>query len=88
MTQHVAPSAPGASPPAGRNAAALALALAQRAHPGHLDELRHGASHAGAMAPLWRTFFEHLGSEGLHDLNARQRRLEQLIRDNGVAYNV
>lgn len=40
------------------------------------------------MAPLWRTFFEHLGSEGLHDLNARQRRLEQLIRDNGVTYNI
>src|SRR5574343_1425 len=55
--------------------------------PGHLDELRTGAS-AGGLAPHWHTFFEHLGFDGFGDLNRRQQNLAQQLRDNGVTYNV
>ncbi|WP_342130594.1 circularly permuted type 2 ATP-grasp protein [Hydrogenophaga sp. OTU3427] len=65
--------------------AGLAAALASAAEPGHLDELRDTG---GGLRPHWAAFFEHLGFEGLGDLNRRQHNLARQIRDNGVTYNV
>ncbi len=84
---HLATS-PTATSAAAFVSAALVAPAATPATASHLDELHHGSDTANGMAPLWRTFFEHLGTEGLHDLSARQQRLEQLVRDNGVTYNV
>ncbi len=77
----------------------LAAALAPPAAAGHFDELRgsvsippaSGAGPAAAHAPLtpvWRQFFEHLGSEGFGDLNRRTANLQRQVRANGVTYNV
>jgi uncharacterized circularly permuted ATP-grasp superfamily protein/uncharacterized alpha-E superfamily protein len=55
---------------------------------GHWDELRQGAQASAGLAPHWNSFFEHLGVDGLGDLNRRQRHLAQQLRDNGVTYNV
>ncbi|MES2424838.1 MAG: circularly permuted type 2 ATP-grasp protein, partial [Pseudomonadota bacterium] len=78
--------------------AELAAALAQAALAGHFDELR-GTTAASANAPeteatkpvltpAWHDFFDHLGLDGLSDLNRRTVQLERQIRDNGVTYNV
>ena len=36
----------------------------------------------------WNSFFEHLGADGIGDLNRRAHNLQRQIRDNGVTYNV
>ena len=82
------PNAPGAP--------ALAAAAALPPVSGHLDELRHSGSTEATkdadlghtLNPLWRSFFEHLGTDGLADLNRRRANLEQQLQDNGVTYNV
>ncbi len=74
--------------PSHTSAAALAVSLALPAASGHLDELRGPAATKGALAPHWRSFFEHLGFDGFGDLNRRQQSLAQQLRDNGVTYNV
>jgi uncharacterized circularly permuted ATP-grasp superfamily protein/uncharacterized alpha-E superfamily protein len=63
----------------------LAAALAGHADTGHLDELR---DEKGVLRPAWTEFFDHLGFEGLSDLNRRQHNLSRQLRDNGVTYNV
>ena len=68
---------------------------------GHFDELRGGRAaplfpdgeplfnaNRDRMAVPWAQFFDHLGAEGLKDLNQRATSLERQIRDNGVTYNV
>ncbi|MDD2610081.1 MAG: circularly permuted type 2 ATP-grasp protein [Giesbergeria sp.] len=67
--------------------------MAAPALPGHYDELRGCTAQAdddntGGMAPAWRQFFAHPGTQNLADLNRRQASLEQQIRDNGISYNV
>jgi len=65
--------------------AQMAAAMGARADAGHLDELRDSDGH---IRPHWAEFFEHVGFEGLGDLNRRQHNLARQIRDNGVTYNV
>ncbi|MBL0920163.1 MAG: circularly permuted type 2 ATP-grasp protein [Hydrogenophaga sp.] len=65
---------------------AWALSLAVPADSGHLDELRGNGPHG--LAPAWADFFDHIGQEGLTDLNRRAENLQRQIRDNGVTYNV
>lgn len=82
------------------SAAELAAALATPAAADHFDELR-GTASAGPQGPNpasgttvpplnapWRGFFNHLGQDGLRDLNRRSAQLQRQIRDNGVTYNV
>ncbi|MFM6985478.1 MAG: circularly permuted type 2 ATP-grasp protein [Hydrogenophaga sp.] len=64
-----------------------ALALSLPADAGHGDELRDGAN-PQALAPHWERFFDHLGTDGLADLNRRADHLQRQIRDNGITYNV
>ncbi len=40
------------------------------------------------MGSNWSRFFEHLGTEGLADLEQRQQSVDRQLRDNGVTYNV
>lgn len=54
---------------------------------GHRDELRDGDD-PQALAPHWAGFFDHVGTDGLADLNRRADNLQRQIRDNGVTYNV
>jgi uncharacterized circularly permuted ATP-grasp superfamily protein/uncharacterized alpha-E superfamily protein len=61
--------------------------LAERADPGHLDELRQPAA-PGGMGPHWASFFEQIDRDGLADLNRRAENLQRQVRDNGVTYNV
>ena len=82
------PSPPPASP---ARPQALALSLAQSVAPGHRDELRGGlatADGSAGLAPEWGEFFDHLGAEGLADLNRREQSVVRQLRDNGVTYNV
>ncbi len=74
--------------PHAASASALAASLSATVSPGHLDELRHGASESAELAPHWAQFFDHLGFDGFGDLNRRQQSLAQQLRDNGVTYNV
>ncbi|MES2186036.1 MAG: circularly permuted type 2 ATP-grasp protein [Pseudomonadota bacterium] len=69
---------------------ALAGAVAGTAAAGHFDELRGSAASpaGGALAPDWARFFDHLGEDGLGDLDRRMANLRRQIRDNGVTYNV
>ena len=78
------PLFPQASAP---NPVALARELALDAAPGHFDELRDPAQ-AGALRPQWAQFFEHVGLDGVGELNRRTQSLARQIRDNGVTYNV
>ena len=59
---------------------------------GHLCEMRNAinsAESAGAsIGAPWAKFFDHIGQEGIEDLNRRQEHLQRQIRDNGVTYNV
>ena len=64
-----------------------ALSLSVAADAGHRDELRDEAD-PHALSPNWASFFEHVGTEGLADLNRRNHNLQRQIRDNGVTYNV
>ncbi len=85
MSQSIAPD--------GTMRQSMAPALA-----GHFDELRGqraltGESRASPasgveMAGHWRQFFGCLASEGQRELNAKARRLQRQLRDNGVTYNV
>jgi uncharacterized circularly permuted ATP-grasp superfamily protein/uncharacterized alpha-E superfamily protein len=74
--------------------AALAVALAPPAEPGHFDELRgrlstsSAAAEPGLPAKPWGRFFENLGRDGFNDLNRRTVNLQRQLRDNGVTYNV
>ncbi len=65
-------------------------AWAEPAASGHFNELRGASEPAQAqtLAPAWSTFFEHVGHEGLNDLNQRTRDLQRQVRDNGITYNV
>ena len=69
-----------------------ALSLSLPADPGHHDELRGASTQCkgepAALSPSWSSFFEHIGDEGLADLNRRHHNLQRQIRDNGVTYNV
>jgi uncharacterized circularly permuted ATP-grasp superfamily protein/uncharacterized alpha-E superfamily protein len=46
------------------------------------------AAQAQDLASPWRTFFEHLGSSGIDDLDRRTQTLARQVRDNGITYNV
>jgi uncharacterized circularly permuted ATP-grasp superfamily protein/uncharacterized alpha-E superfamily protein len=63
-----------------------ALSLSMPADAGHLDELRD--AQGTGLAPAWNRFFDHIGHDGLADLDRRHRNLQRQIRDNGVTYNV
>ncbi|MEZ5705627.1 MAG: circularly permuted type 2 ATP-grasp protein [Burkholderiaceae bacterium] len=60
--------------------------------PGHLCEMRHAINDVEHVnAPLskpWAQFFDHIGNDGIADLNRRTEHLQRQIRDNGVTYNV
>ena len=64
-----------------------ALSLSMPADAGHRDELRDGDD-PQALSAHWARFFEHVGTDGLADLNRRADNLQRQIRDNGVTYNV
>ncbi len=64
-----------------------ALSLSMPADAGHGDELRD-SDDPHALAPHWARFFDHVGTDGLADLNRRADNLQRQIRDNGVTYNV
>ncbi len=68
-------------------AADLAAALARPGAPDHFDEL-HGQGGGPGLAPAWSAFFEHLGTQGLEDLDRRMHSLQRQVRDNGITYNV
>ncbi|WP_431825394.1 circularly permuted type 2 ATP-grasp protein [Burkholderia sp. F1] len=70
------------------DAAELAAALAAPAAAGRYDELRGSAAglHAPALAPAWRAFFTHLGSDGVADLDRRADALQRRMRENGLFY--
>lgn len=69
--------------------------LALPAESGHFDELL-GSSVATTTGPFtpptltaaWKTFFDHLGSIGLDDLDRRIQTLERQVRDNGITFNL
>lgn len=63
-----------------------ALSLSVAADDGHRDELRQPGT--DTLAPTWARFFDHVGTDGLADLNRRSDNLQRQIRDNGVTYNV
>lgn len=81
---------------AGESPAGLAGALATPAAAEHFDELRGATRSLSGDLPTalpgltepWRGFFNHLGHQGLRDLNRRSAQLARQIRDNGVTYNV
>ncbi len=77
------PRDPPASPP---DPVALAREWAQAATPGHLDELREPGG--DTLRPQWAQFFQHVGLDGMGELNRRAQSLARQIRDNGVTYNV
>lgn len=64
-----------------------ALSWSVPADAGHRDELRDSGD-PRALAPRWGRFFDHVGTDGLADLNRRAENLQRQIRDNGVTYNV
>ena len=64
-----------------------ALSLSVAADDGHRDELRD-EDDPHALSPNWARFFDHVGTDGLADLNRRADHLQRQIRDNGVTYNV
>lgn len=68
-----------------RDSSELAARLAPPVPLGHRDELREAD---GALRPLWREFFDHLGASGLTDLPQRQATIERQVRDDGITYNV
>ncbi|MBI3821493.1 MAG: hypothetical protein HY289_02310, partial [Planctomycetes bacterium] len=49
------------------------------------DELRDSA---GVLRPHWQTFTQGLDAIGLDEFTQRWREAQQLIRENGVTYNV
>jgi uncharacterized circularly permuted ATP-grasp superfamily protein/uncharacterized alpha-E superfamily protein len=70
-----------------------ALSQSLPADRGHRDELRGTAATdrraaPAALSPAWASFFEHIGAEGMADLDRRHHHLQRQIRDNGVTYNV
>lgn len=65
-----------------------ARSVAVPADAGHYDELRSGGAGGGALAEHWRAFFEHVGLQGLNELDRRQDSIHRQLRDNGVSYNV
>ncbi len=72
------------------DAAELAAALAAPAAAGRYDELRGSAAglQAPALAPAWRAFFTHLGSDGVADLDRRADALQRRMRENGLFYQL
>jgi uncharacterized circularly permuted ATP-grasp superfamily protein/uncharacterized alpha-E superfamily protein len=72
------------------------LRHAQAAPVGAWDELRGGvgpfqSAAAQGYVPLsqpWSEFLQHLGPQGLGDMNTRMAQLERQVRDNGISYNV
>ncbi|KWC51247.1 circularly permuted type 2 ATP-grasp protein [Burkholderia ubonensis] len=72
------------------DAAELAAALAAPAAAGRYDELRGSAAglQAPALAPAWRAFFTHLGSDGVADLDRRTDALQRRMRENGLFYQL
>lgn len=59
--------------------------LSPKIQGGHFNELLGNSSN---LLPHWKTFFEHLDSSALADLDQRVLDLNQQIRDNGISYNV
>mgnify|MGYP003492406214 CR=1 FL=1 len=57
-----------------------ALSLSMPADAGHRDELRDGDD-PQTLAPHWASFFDHVGTDGLADLNRRADNLQRQIRD-------
>lgn len=72
------------------DAAEFAAALAAPAAAGRYDELRGSAAglQAPALAPAWRAFFTHLGSDGVADLDRRADALQRRMRENGLFYQL
>jgi uncharacterized circularly permuted ATP-grasp superfamily protein/uncharacterized alpha-E superfamily protein len=72
------------------------LRQAQAAPSGAWDEMRGGLgpfaqAQAAGYVPLsqpWSEFLQHLGPQGLADMNPRMAQLERQVRDNGISYNV
>ncbi len=73
-------------------AGAWASSTALPSDAGHLCEMRGSVGTGERLGvPLnapWSRFFEHLGADGIGDLNRRAHNLQRQIRDNGVTYNV
>ena len=81
--------------PAGLSTSSV-LRQAQAAPGSAWDELRGGVgpfpeAAASGYVPLsqpWSEFLQHLGPQGLADMNPRMALLERQVRDNGISYNV
>ena len=71
---------------------AWASSLSLPADVGHLCEMRGTVGNGERLDTPhngpWNSFFEHLGADGIGDLNRRAHNLQRQIRDNGVTYNV
>lgn len=88
-----APQQPSLLPPDDApDAASLALAAAQRARDGHVDELfgrkAEAGAQRGAMSPLWQSFFRANGVAGWRDLAHRAARVQHRVQEDGATYNV
>ncbi len=89
-------TAPSAAPSAdltghpddGSAGLALARAAVRRAAPGHYDEWLDGQPPGAEPSARWQNFFRHLGSAGWADLPARQRRVQQRLREDAASYNI
>ncbi len=70
----------------------LAGAAAVPGSEGHFDELRGRLNAPGAsrdrLAPLWKSFFEAVGTDGWQDLTTRAARVQRRVHDDGATYNV
>ena len=69
--------------------------LALPAASGYFDELLGSCVPAGqarpAVPPLsapWKDFFDHLGPQGLDDLDRRVQTLHKQVHDNGITFNL
>jgi hypothetical protein len=65
--------------------ASAAVRLAAATPAGHFDELRDPQ---GALRPMWREFFEHVGAGAFADFDRRAALLARQVRDDGITYNV
>jgi uncharacterized circularly permuted ATP-grasp superfamily protein/uncharacterized alpha-E superfamily protein len=52
---------------------------------GHFDELRDPQ---GALRPVWRGFFGHLGPSAFSDFDYLAAQLARQVREDGITYNV
>ena len=86
------PSSPASPPTESADPVVQAQAAAVRGRVGHFNELQGRVTEAGApvgaLAPLWRDFFNAIGAEGWADMPARESRIQRRVLEDGATYNV